>query len=507
MTNAEIIQKARDEIKLRGLSLNTELEYMGKLRVFIRHHENRPLEDMTELHIRNFLLYQLDVKKLSSGSLNIYNSALQFVFCAVMEHNLNLRMLPRRRVHKELPSIMSRNDIVKFFSCIDNLRDRTIFGSIYGAGLRVSEVAHLRVQDIDSEGMRLFVHQGKGGKDRYTLLSQRNLELLREYWTAYRPKHPEGYLFYTRNGKEHNISVKSIQDAFHNKERWIDAQKADILNVGYFHVVFTVPHELNSIIHANQEACYNLLFRSVTQTLKELAGDKKYLGAEIGLTAVLHTWGQNLSFHPHIHCIVPAGGLTKLGKWQPSRKKFFLPVKVLSRKFRGKFLEEIKKQFPDISQDLLTLCYSKEWVVYCKPPFKDASCVVEYLGRYTHRVAISNHRILKLEDTIVSFKWRDYKDSSRWKVMDISAHEFIRRFLMHVLPQGFMKIRHFGFLSSRGKQVKLKVCKKLTRTPSGQVQRISTKMLLIKILGRKPTVCPKCGFDGLLRTGLAPPTA
>lgn len=247
------------------------------------------------------------------------------------------------------------------------------------------------------------------------------------------------------------------------KERWIDARKSDLLNVGYFHVVFTVPQELNPLIYRNQKDCYNLLFHCAAQTLKDLSLDEKHLGAEIGLTAVLHTWGQNLCFHPHIHCIVPAGGLTKLGTWQDSRKKFFLPVKALSRKFRGKFLA-LFKQKQDVPQDLLDTCYNKEWVVYCKPPFKTAACVVEYLGRYTHRVAISNNRILKLEDGQVAFKWRDYRDSSRWKEMTVSAEEFIRRFLLHILPPGFMKIRHYGFLSSRGKQVKLLKCKRLTGT-------------------------------------------
>ena len=292
-----------------------------------------------------------------------------------------------------------------------------------------------------------------------------------------------------------------------SKERWIDAQKGNLLNVGYFHVVFTVPQELTPWIYRNQRACYNLLFRCVAETIQELSADNKYLGAATGHTAVLHTWGQNLSFHPHIHCIVPGGGLTKLGRWLPSRKKFFLPVKVLSRKFRGKFLSLFKQRFPGIEPSLLNECYHKEWIVYCKPPFKDAACVVEYLGRYTHRVAISNNRILRLENGQVSFKWRDYRDGSRWKVMTLSAEEFIRRFLMHILPTGFMKIRHYGFLSSRGKQKKLNICKIQTGTSLEKRETLSTETFIQKILGRKPSQCPSCGFCGLLRTGLAPPTA
>lgn len=253
------------------------------------------------------------------------------------------------------------------------------------------------------------------------------------------------------------------------------------------------------------DICERALDRCAAETLQELAGDKKHLGAAIGLTAVLHTWGQNLCFHPHIHCIVPSVGVTALGKWQPSRKKFFLPVRVLSRKFRGKLLALLKQQISDVDQSLLTLCYQKEWVVYCKPPFKDAACVVEYLGRYTHRVAISNNRILKVENNTVTFKWRDYRDGSRWKVMTLSADEFIRRFLMHVLPTGFMKIRHYGFLSSRGKQKKLKICKIQTGTSLCRKEKLSAEQLIQKLIGRKPSQCPRCGYAGLLKTGLAPP--
>jgi hypothetical protein len=309
------------------------------------------------------------------------------------------------------------------------------------------------------------------------------------------------------------------------KERWIDGQKSNLLNTGYFHVVFTLPDDLNPVIYQNQKTMYTLLFRTVSETLQELAADKKYLGATLGFTCVLHTWGQNLMFHPHIHCIVPAGGLNSLGQWVHSRKKFFLPVKVLSRKFRGKFLAYLKStklEFRGLQkylqedtpfQELLNNCYNKDWVVYCKPPFKDASCVVEYLGRYTHRVAISNNRILGLQNGQVSFKWRDYKVSKRntshdsnWKVMTVSAEEFIRRFLMHILPSGFMKIRHYGLLGNRNKTAKLKLCKQLTRTPLIPKEKASTLDLIRKILGRDICRCPFCGCNRLHpQMGLSPP--
>lgn len=301
------------------------------------------------------------------------------------------------------------------------------------------------------------------------------------------------------------------------KERWIEHQKYDLLNVGYFHVVFTVPAELNQLIYQKQRTLYNLMFRTVAETMAELSADKKYLGAAIGFTSVLHTWGQNLMHHPHIHCIVPSGGLTKDGKWLNSRKKFFLPVKVLSRKFRGKFLallQQEKLEFhgqlahlsdPAAFQQLCGACYRKEWVVYCKPPFRDAACVVEYLGRYTHRVAISNNRILSAQGGAVSFKWRDYKDGSHCKEMTLSALEFMRRFLIHVLPTGFTKIRHYGFLSNRNRTERLQHCKILTNTPIRERQELSTLELLQRLTGRDISKCPDCGASRIQHASLSPP--
>ena len=292
---------------------------------------------------------------------------------------------------------------------------------------------------------------------------------------------------------------------FFAKERWIENQSFDLLNTRYFHVVFSIPQELHPLAYQNQRAVYTLLLRAAAQTLLELSADKKFLGAQIGCTTVLHTWGQNLMFHPHVHCIVTGGGLSPGGRWIQSRRKFFLPVKVLSRKFRGKFLAMLKRETlhfygsaaylsdKDMFQALLDDCYSKEWIAYCKPPFKDASCVVNYIGRYTHRVAISNNRILSFENGMVAFKWRDYRDGSRWKVMSVDAAEFIRRFLTHVLPKGFMKIRHYGILGNRGKSQRLLTCKRLTHTPLQAKKTLPTPELLKKIMGTDITLCPKCG--------------
>jgi len=310
------------------------------------------------------------------------------------------------------------------------------------------------------------------------------------------------------------------------KERWIDARKADLLNVGYFHVVFTIPDTLNTIAFQNQRALYGILFKSVAETLTELAADKKHLGADIGFTSILHTWGQNLMHHPHIHCIVPGGGLNSLGKWVNSSKKFFIPVKALSRKFRGKFLFYLKQahregQLEFFGDDqylidevafnnFLTPIYTKEWVVYCKPPFKSAACVVEYLGRYTHRVAISNNRIISMDNGMVTFKWRDYRDDNRWKVMRVSAEEFIRRFLIHVLPDRFMKIRHYGLMGNRNKTAKLTICKRLTSTPLIRPLKLSTEELIMKLTGKDISLCSHCGKGHMRRMhdfGKSPPLA
>jgi hypothetical protein len=294
------------------------------------------------------------------------------------------------------------------------------------------------------------------------------------------------------------------------KEEWIEKQKNDLVNRKYFHVVFTVPAVLRPAFLQNQKTLYSLLFKAASETLLELCDDSKFLGAKPGITAVLHTWGQNLSYHPHLHCIVTGGGLTKLEKWKNSRKKFFLPIKVLSRKFRGKFLNYLKRenlQFFGGSSNLndagafemlVDKLYQTEWVVYCKPPFGDAEKVINYLGRYTHRVAISNNRLVALEEGIVTFRWRDYSDDNKSKTLSITADEFIRRFMSHVLPAGLRKIRHYGILASRDKKKRMKLCKRLTRTKI-KIKAESTMDRLIRILGEDFNLCPCCKSGRMAR--------
>ena len=301
------------------------------------------------------------------------------------------------------------------------------------------------------------------------------------------------------------------------KEVWIEKQERDLLNVGYYHVVFTVPDDLNPVFRQNQETMYGLFFKAVSETLLELCQNKKFLGAKPGITAILHTWGQNLMHHPHIHCIVTGGGLTDTKQWRYTRKKFFIPVKVLSAKFRGKFLAYIRKaglRFGGPTEDLnnpqtfdsfVSGLYQKSWVTYCKPPFKKASKVIRYLGRYTHCVAISNNRILKLEDGMATFNWRDYRDGNKVKEMTITTVEFISRFMLRVLPAGFRKIRHYGILAPRGKPERIVLCRKLTNTTFTQRDPRGAFDILKEKLGDKYCICPRCGVGHLMRASPIPP--
>ena len=262
------------------------------------------------------------------------------------------------------------------------------------------------------------------------------------------------------------------------RAKWLAARSAELLPVPYFHIVFTLPHSLSALALQNKRLLYDLLFRASAAAMLELARDPKHLGADIGFLGVLHTWGQNLQHHPHVHYIVPAGGLALDGaRWIDSSRRFFLPVKALSRVFRGKFaaglkqlFEEDKLQFhgsqlylaaPGCFDNFLRQLFRQDWVVYAKPPFGGAEHVLNYLARYTHRVAISNHRLVAFENDRVSFRWRDYAHGGKKKVMTLSADEFLRRFLIHVLPKGLVRIRHFGLFANRRRETALARCRDL----------------------------------------------
>jgi len=296
--------------------------------------------------------------------------------------------------------------------------------------------------------------------------------------------------------------------------QWLEDRQAELLPVEYFHVVFTLPESVAAIAYQNKAVVYDILFQATAQTLRTIAADPKHLGAQIGFIAILHTWGQNLLHHPHLHCVVPGGGLTPDGqRWIACRPGFFLPVRVLSRLFRRLFLERLQRAFdagklaffsalaalrdPRAFAAHLAPARQVEWVVYAKPPFGGPQQVLQYLGRYTHRVAISNNRLVELADGQVRFDWKDYRHDSRKKVMRLDGQEFIRRFLLHVLPPGFQRIRHCGWLGNRYRTVKLARCRALLAAPAPLTPQDAPaqdyKDRYQRLTGVSLRDCPTCG--------------
>ncbi len=314
--------------------------------------------------------------------------------------------------------------------------------------------------------------------------------------------------FCPRCGGDKTISYNSCRNRHCPKcqtqarQRWIAARKQELLETRYFHVVFTLPHELHALILQNNAELYNLLFRTVADTLLEVAANPEHLGAEIGFFGILHTWGQNLLFHPHIHCVIPSGGLASdHSHWIHPRYPFFLPIKVLSKVFRGKFVDGLKRAHrqtrltfagaiqrmsePNCFSAFLRTLFRQDWVVYAKPAFGGPEQVLRYLGRYTHRVAISNHRLVCFDDNNVTFRWKDYAHGNKQRLMTVSADEFIRRFLVHVLPKGFVRIRHFGFMANYQRSASLGLCRqRLGMAPPLR----STEAGIVS-----SWTCPKCG--------------
>lgn len=282
-----------------------------------------------------------------------------------------------------------------------------------------------------------------------------------------------------------------------NRERWILERQKDLLPVPYFHVVFTLPETLNALCLQHPQHLYNILFQAAKLTVTQLGFDPKHLGAKPGMISVLHTWGQQLWLHPHVHCILPGGGITKAGYWKftASKGKFLFPVKVMSRLFRGKFINLLKtfcrKENIPFTEDFINRLYKNEWVVYAKQPFAGPKEVIEYLGRYTHRIAISNHRIKSIEDGKVNFSYKDYRQGGAQKTMPLDACEFLRRFCLHILPPGFMKIRHYGILASRAKP-KLKMQQMKMGISIVPTIKMDWKQVAREAMNFDPEACPCC---------------
>jgi len=294
------------------------------------------------------------------------------------------------------------------------------------------------------------------------------------------------------------------------KERWLAARQADLLPVEYFHVVFTLPHTLNPFAQGNPRVCYALLFQAARATLAAFGADPRHLGGEVGGLAILHTWGQTLEQHVHLHCLVLGGALTRDGsRWLSAKPGFLFPVRALARVFRAKYLAGLRQAFargglrfagsvtdlaePGAFAAFLATLRASDWVVYAKPPFAGPTQVLAYLGRYTHRVAISNDRLVGVEDGQVRFRWKDYAHGNRVKTMTLAADEFLRRFLLHVLPGGFVRIRHFGVLANRGRTAKLARCRALLAVPPPTPRPSeSVAALAHRLTGVDITQCPRC---------------
>lgn len=279
-----------------------------------------------------------------------------------------------------------------------------------------------------------------------------------------------------------------------DREAWIQKREEDLSNItgascsGLFHVVFTLPDTLNPLAMHEPKIVYDTLFEAAWQTINTFGHDAKHLGAQTGMIAILHTWGQQLTLHPHLHCIVPGGGLTNNGKWKSagSKGKYLFPVKALSKVFRAKYVAALKRKFKHLDKSLVDELFKKEWVVYAKRPFGNARAVVEYLGRYTHKVAISNHRIKNMDTNTVTFTYKNYRNGSVQETLTLSAMEFIRRFSLHILPKRLVRIRHYGILSSTCKRTALPIIKAQT------VQSIVVKQEPRVMNNYNPQICPCC---------------
>ena len=292
------------------------------------------------------------------------------------------------------------------------------------------------------------------------------------------------------------------------RERWIQAREEELLPVPYFHIVFTLPDTLHQLCLHKARDVYSILFQSAWHVLNTFGHDHKWLGAQTGMIAILHTWGQTLSLHPHLHCIVPGGGLTKQKRWKTAKTncKYLFSVKAMSKVFRGKFIALLKERLSaEMNPQLINELYKKEWVVFAKRPFKGPQSVIEYLGRYTHKIAISNHRIKNVTESTVSFSYKDYKHGAVKKEMTLDALEFIRRFAMHILPKGFVRIRHYGILSSTSKSVNALIIKDQLPLLPGLVNKKARQEIF------NPKKCPCCKKETMLnvlqfnRRGPPPP--
>jgi hypothetical protein len=477
-----------EEMKLRNFSPATQQSYVYAVSRLAKYHKQSP-DQLGKEDIRAFLVHLLVERKLSPNSLTGYCSGLRFFYNETLGWDENKLFIPPRKKSSALPEVFSPDEVVRLIGAARGLKQRVLLMTAYSAGLRVRELVNLKITDIDAARMTLRVKQGKGGKDRYAILSQKLLTELRQYGKRYRP----AIWLFPNRAKNGPLS---------RGEAW------HILPVEYFHRVFTLPHELNGLILTNKKILLSHLFKAVGETLLDFGRTR--LGGQIGLITVLHTWDPTLLDHFHLHCLVPAGALSfDQKRWSHGRKNFLFPVRALSVVLRGKFLDLLKKTFdqnqllfvgqtapladPLAFKLLISALRKKPWIVYAKKPFGSPNTVLDYLGRYTHRVALSNDRLLSTHNGKVTFSYRERKNENRKKTMTLDAHEFIRRFLLHVIPKGFVRVRHFGFLANRSKGLLSKCRQLLELAPAlPKLPRKPVRELMLLLTGIDITRCPLC---------------
>ncbi|MBK6720991.1 MAG: transposase [Sphingomonadales bacterium] len=415
-----------EDMKLHRLCRTTQHNYLRDVSRFATW-LGRPPDTATDENLRRYQIEQTETG-FGAPAMNTAVSALRFFYGRTLDRPDLTRKLHRVKHPRALPTVLSREEVTRMLNATTSIKHQAILSVAYGAGLRASEVAHLKIGDIDSERMLLRVECGKGGRHRNAMAER----------------------------------------------------EADLLPVGYFHVVFTLPAEVADIAWQNKAVTYDLLFKAASETMLTIAADPKHLGARIGITAVLHTWGSAMTHHPHVHMIVPGGGIAPGGgRWITSRPAFLLPVRVLGALFRRVFLTRLMALHQSgklaffvhlahlAERHAFLRCLSsvrkKRWVVYAKPPFGGPEAVLAYLSRYTHRIAISNRRLIAFDERGVTFRFKDYRRDGpdRQQVMTLATDEFIRRFLPHVLPRGFHRIRHYGLLAGSSRKTSIALARQL----------------------------------------------
>ncbi len=525
-----------EHMRLKGYSHRTIKSYVNLVATYALHVGKSP--ELTGcVDARAFMVHLVE-RNCSTSHLSQAYSAIKVLFVQVLGREGCGDKIPRPKRAKTLPVVMSVEEVERLVRSLANIKHRTMLQVLYSTGLRVSELIGLRIGDIDSGRNTITVRHGKGAKDRQIPLSPTLLQLLREYWKLYRPVE---FLFEgERSGAQ--MSERTVQAVFEHAKKASGIKKkvsshtlrhsyathlleagTDLLTIrnqlGHSNITTTTVYlHLKSGGLGAKDLLYNLLLRCAWETLDQLARQPQWLGARPGMLAVLHTWGQKLDFHPHVHCVVPGGGVLPDGRWKPSRKGFFLSVRVMSALFRGKFLAALKQMRQrggleyhgsaavlvedNAFKSMLRELYKTGWVVYAKAPMGGPAQVLKYLGRYTHRIAISNRRILAIADGKVTFSYKDRQKNDQGKVLTLSVEEFVRRFMLHVLPAGFHKIRHYGLQAARNRTTKLLAAQlELESAPKNLYS--DSGLVQTEQLPERPC-CPICGSNERLKLEVLP---